>query len=77
MQKTALHCVSAVFLNPPLLWYFSKSNFLFGRNVRCLKNRIIVEADPGPFITGKIELFVTIVYGSKPNIKGFSHGVPS
>ena len=30
IAKTALHCVLVVFLNPPLLWYFPKSNFFFG-----------------------------------------------
>ena len=68
-----------VFPNRPLLWYFSKSNFLFGwsRDKRCLKKSTIVEADPGPLLTAKMELFVTIVYGSKPYIIELSQRVPS
>ena len=64
----------AIFLDPPPLCYLPKSNFLFSysRNLRCLKNRTLVEADPGPLPTAKIELFVTIAYGSKPYIKVIS-----
>ena len=60
-----LHCVLAVFLNPPLLWYFAKSKFSFGlsRNLRFLKNRTLLEVNPGPLSKLKMELFVTIVYG--------------
>ena len=43
---------------------------------RCLKNRTIVEADPGPLPTAKMELFVAIVYSSKPYIKKLSSRVP-
>ena len=31
-------------------------------NLRCLKNRTLVEADPGPLSSAKIELFVTAMY---------------
>ena len=37
----------------------------------------MVEADPGPLLTAKMELFVTIVYGSKPYIIELSQRVPS
>ena len=39
-----------VFLNQIMLWYLPKNNFLFGwsRNLTCLKNRTLVEADPEP-----------------------------
>ena len=69
----------SVLLNPPLLWYFPKSNFLFSgsTNLRCFKNSTIVEADPGPLETAKMELFVTIVYGSNQYVKEFSLGVSS
>ena len=62
-----------------MLWYFPPKKFLFGRsrNARCLKNRTIVEADPGPLPTAKMKLFVTIVYGSKPYIIELSQGFPS
>ena len=58
MRKNALYCVLAVFLNPSLLWHFAKVNFLFSwsRNLRYLKRRTLLEADPA------MELFVTIVY---------------
>ena len=53
--KKALYCVLAVFLNPPLLWYFPKSGFSFGwsKNVRWLKSRTLLEEKPGPLPTGK------------------------
>ena len=65
----------AAFLNQRLLWYLPKSNFLFvlSRNLRCLKNC----KDPGPLPAAKMELFVTIVHGSKPFIKVLSRGVLS
>ena len=52
---------------------------LFGRsrNLRRLINRTLIEADPGPLPTGQMELFVTIVYGSKTCIKVLSQGDPS
>ena len=58
MRKNALYCVLAVLINPSLLWHFAKVNFLFSwsRNLRCLKRRTLLEADPA------MELFVTIVY---------------
>ena len=39
-EKKTLYCLLAVFLNPPLLWYFAESNFLFGwrRNLRFWNN---------------------------------------
>ena len=45
--------------------------------LRYLNSRTLVEADPGSLPTAKMELFVTIVYGSKPCIKVLSQGVPS
>ena len=58
MRENALYCVLAVLINPSLLWHFAKVNFLFSwsRNLRCLKRRTLLEADPA------MELFVTIVY---------------
>ena len=40
LRKKTLYCLLAVLLNPPLLWYFAESNFLFGwrRNLRYLSN---------------------------------------
>ena len=69
----------AVLFNQPLLWYFPKSNFLFSgsRNLRCLKNRTLVEADLGPLPTAKMGLFVTIVYVSEPYINVLSQGAQS
>ena len=79
IAKKALIYVLAVFLNQPLLWYFAKSNFLFGcpRDLRCLNNRTLVETDPGLLSTVNMELFVTIVYDSEPYIKVLSQGVRS
>ena len=79
MPKKALLCVIAGFLNQPLLWYLPKSNFLFGwnRNLRCLKICTLVEADSEPLPRAKMELFVTIVSGSKPCIKVMSQRVTS
>ena len=61
IAKKVLYCALSVFLIPPLLWYFAKSNFLFdwSKNIRCLKNRTLLEADPGPLPTANMELFVT------------------
>ena len=47
------------------------------QDARCFKNSTIVEADPGPLPIAKIELFVTIVYGSIKHINELSQGVPS
>ena len=76
IAKKGLFSVLAVILNQPLQWYLPKSNFLLGwsRILRYLNNRTLVEADPGPLPTAKIELFVTIVYGSKPSFKVLSQG---
>ena len=69
----------AVFLNQTLVWYLPKSNFLFSgsRNLRCSKNHTLVETDPGLLSAAMMELFVTLVYGSKQYIKVLSQGVPS
>ena len=78
MQEKALYIVC---------WWCSSTNLCYnisqkvtfysgkGKNVRCLKNRTIVGADPGSLPTAKMELFVTIVYGSKPYIIELSQGV--
>ena len=61
-----------VFLNLCWLCYLAKSNFL---NLRCLKNRTLLEGDPGPLPTEKMELFVIAVNSWKPYITVLSHGV--
>ena len=68
-----------MFLNQTLLWYLPKSNFLFclSRNLRWSKSRTLVKADPGPLPAAMMELFVTLVYLSKPYIKVLSQGLPS
>ena len=62
LRKNALYCVLVLFRNPTLLCYFPKVNFSFGciRNLKCLKNRTLLELDPGLLPTAKMELFVTI-----------------
>ena len=42
--------------------------------LRYLNSRTLVEADPGSLPTAKMELFVTIVYGSRPPFKVLSQG---
>ena len=42
--------------------------------LRYLNNRTLVEADPGSLPTANMELFVTIVYGSRPSFKVLSQG---
>ena len=44
---------------------------------KIFKKLHLVEADPGPLPPAKMELFVTIFYGSKPYIKVLSQGIPS
>ena len=65
----------AVFFNPPLLGYFAKSNFLFGwsKNVRCLRNRILLEADPGPLPTAKMKRKMNVIIECTQTFKGSSY----
>ena len=59
-RKSSVLCVGGVpkqtgamvFPPPPKKFLFGRS-----RNARCLKNRTIVEADPGPQPTAKMKLF--------------------
>ena len=76
LKKGSILCVGGV--PKPTSAMLSQSNFLFGwsRNLTCLKNRSLLEADPGPLPTAKMELFVTIAYGWKPYIIVLSKGNP-
>ena len=72
LRKIVLFYVLAVFLNQPLPWCLPKIFIRLKQKFKMFKKEI-QELLP----TAKMELFVTIIYGSKPYIKVLSQGVLS
>ena len=72
LRKIVLFYVLAVFLNQPLPWCLPKIFIRLKQKFKMFKKEI-QELLP----TAKMELFVTIIYGSKPYIKVLLQGVLS
>ena len=72
LRKIVLFYVLAVFLNQPLPWCLPKIFIRLKQKFKMFKKEI-QELLP----TAKMELFVTIIYGSKPYVKVLLQGVLS